>query len=342
MEVSQDRLWAQLADLGRQPAPIEDVGRAVSEVIGRTVGHDGYYLIWFDPVSGIRGMGFGDRILRDRRRLVENETYDNDLNRYTDLAARRCPVGILGGAGGDERRSIRLHEMLHPAGFTSEIRVVLRTPSTIWGAMVLVRAGRPFNEQDTTRLDSLTSPLITLFRRQPVHRTTRPPPEPPPSAVLLLGPDNVVEAADPSAPTWLADLDGDHDPARTEQLPMALYACANAARAGQPAWTRIRTLAGHWLLVSGTILEPSPGGPVAITLTAATPQQIRPVLIAGHGLTPREAQLVDQLLEGVPVKQIARRLGLSPLTVNDHLKAIYRKTDFHGRDELTAHFATYR
>ena len=37
---------------------------------------------------------------------------------------------------------------------------------------------------------------------------------------------------------------------------------------------------------------------------------------------------------GLAAKQIARRLGVSVLTVNDHLRSIYRKADVRGRDEL--------
>ncbi|MGO4463223.1 response regulator transcription factor [Streptomyces sp. M-16] len=56
----------------------------------------------------------------------------------------------------------------------------------------------------------------------------------------------------------------------------------------------------------------------------------------GYGITPRERATLGELRTGAAVKQIARRLDLSPYMVNDHLKALFRKTGADGRDELIA------
>ncbi|NML51602.1 helix-turn-helix transcriptional regulator [Streptomyces sp. R302] len=58
--------------------------------------------------------------------------------------------------------------------------------------------------------------------------------------------------------------------------------------------------------------------------------------VAWYSLTPRERDVVTQLRTGASVKQIARRLGLSAYTVDDHLKAVFWKTGADGRDELGA------
>jgi DNA-binding CsgD family transcriptional regulator len=42
------------------------------------------------------------------------------------------------------------------------------------------------------------------------------------------------------------------------------------------------------------------------------------------------------LAAGLTSRQVARRLGLSPYTVNDHLGAAYRKAGVNSRDELIA------
>ncbi|MFI2735189.1 response regulator transcription factor [Streptomyces sp. NPDC018711] len=67
---------------------------------------------------------------------------------------------------------------------------------------------------------------------------------------------------------------------------------------------------------------------------------ITPSFCAWYGLTPREREIVGELRDGSPAKRIARRLGVSPYTVNDHLKAVFRKTGAESRDELVA--ALYR
>ena len=51
-------------------------------------------------------------------------------------------------------------------------------------------------------------------------------------------------------------------------------------------------------------------------------------------LTPREAQVVALLRQGMPNKRIARALGLSLDTVKWHLKNVYLKLGVHGRDDL--------
>jgi len=55
-------------------------------------------------------------------------------------------------------------------------------------------------------------------------------------------------------------------------------------------------------------------------------------------LSPRQRQVLLQLLSGEGVKQIARELSLSTHTVNDHMKHIYRRFGVSGRSELVAKF----
>lgn len=48
-------------------------------------------------------------------------------------------------------------------------------------------------------------------------------------------------------------------------------------------------------------------------------------------LTPREAEVLVLLAEGMATKEIASHLGLSPETVKDYVQAVYRKLDVHDR-----------
>lgn len=57
---------------------------------------------------------------------------------------------------------------------------------------------------------------------------------------------------------------------------------------------------------------------------------------APSDLSLRVRQVLRCLLEGDGDKQVAARLGLSPLTVNSHTKAIYRHFGVTGRTELLA------
>jgi DNA-binding CsgD family transcriptional regulator len=348
VKATPERVEAELAELRRRALSITDLGQAVSTAVGQVVPHDGYVLIWFDPISRIRSLHTGGNALRDREcLLVENETFHGDLNRFTALAASSCPVGLLGTGAPAERHSTRLHEMIRPAGFTCEARVVLHADAHMWGALVLLGAGRPYDERDAAHLATLARPLTEIVRQQPIRPTGFPQPDPRPPGVILLGPHNSVEAISTQAQAWLSELPGGTD--HGGPVPMVAYAVADAARTAwththghqrASAVTRVRTLAGNWLALHGCLLDPDPHGRVALTLQAATPREMLPAFLAWSRLTRRETEVVTHLLAGTPVKQIARRLGLSILTVNDHLKAIYRKTNVHGRDELTAYLTT--
>jgi DNA-binding CsgD family transcriptional regulator len=52
------------------------------------------------------------------------------------------------------------------------------------------------------------------------------------------------------------------------------------------------------------------------------------------GLTPAEARLALLLLEPVPLREAAQRLGITHETARSHLKALFAKTGTHGQTEL--------
>jgi DNA-binding CsgD family transcriptional regulator len=63
---------------------------------------------------------------------------------------------------------------------------------------------------------------------------------------------------------------------------------------------------------------------------------VAPLLLRAYGLTAREQEVTQLILRGATTAQIAARLGISPHTVNDHLKAIFDKTGARTRGELSA------
>ena len=57
-------------------------------------------------------------------------------------------------------------------------------------------------------------------------------------------------------------------------------------------------------------------------------------------LTHKQRLVLSQLIDGQSVSQTTENLGLSPHTVNDHIKAIYRHFDVQSRAELMRRFMT--
>jgi DNA-binding CsgD family transcriptional regulator len=80
-----------------------------------------------------------------------------------------------------------------------------------------------------------------------------------------------------------------------------------------------------------SLVAPLVGGPLA-RFTEPSPSD----------LPLRARQVLRCLLEGERDKQVAARLGLSPLTVNVHTKAIYRHFGVSGRVELLARWVHRR
>ncbi len=73
-------------------------------------------------------------------------------------------------------------------------------------------------------------------------------------------------------------------------------------------------------------------------LTATVDQQIE-TWAASHSLSSREAQVLGLLVKGLTSQKIAQHLGISPHTVRDHLKSLYRKSGCTSRGELQGLFA---
>ena len=337
MASSTGQVHRQVTALAAADLPVPELGAELSAALGGLVPHEGYCLIGFDPVSGLRAFQTGrDALGAHGARLVRNETVEHDLHRFTDLARRADPVGTLGIPG--EARSPRLHEILRPQGFSSELRLALRGGGTLWGALVLLREYNrpPFSDQETAAAAAIAQPLTRAVKRVSVRPRGQPPPPLPPG-VVIVGPDGAAEDISSQAAAWFSDLHGVGGLTTEDPLPHTVLVAAAAARAAGETrasqLARIRTKSGRWLSLASC---PLGGGRVAVVLQPATTDQLLPAIAAWYDLTPRQLDVLNLLLQGHPVKQIARRLGLSPHTIEDYLKALYRKTGTNSHQELIA------
>jgi DNA-binding CsgD family transcriptional regulator len=77
---------------------------------------------------------------------------------------------------------------------------------------------------------------------------------------------------------------------------------------------------------------------VAVSIRAATGDEIVDLLCRAHALTGRERQMVNLARGGLATTELARALRISPYTVQDHFKAIFAKTGFSSRRELLSYF----
>ena len=66
------------------------------------------------------------------------------------------------------------------------------------------------------------------------------------------------------------------------------------------------------------------------------PQPGVQVLVTGASLSVRDKQVLRLMLEGDSIKEIAGILELTPATVGQYAKRLYRKLGVHSRGELAA------
>jgi DNA-binding CsgD family transcriptional regulator len=304
---------------------------------------DGYLLFGVDPQSSLRTFMYGrDSLDGVAARLAHNETHEHDVNRYADLAVTARPVGVLsrGTADSPASRSPRLQEILRPAGFGSELRVVLRDAKQVWGALVLFResSGRVFSEREAQTAAALSAPLASAVRRHPMRHASVSA-DPLPAGIVLLDPQNRVHSMTAAAGAWLDDLRTDQ--MTQDDITRIVLDAAHSART-QPAENSVhchtRTTSGRWLELRASRLDVAPAD-VAVTLHAANTRCLLPTASARWGLTARETAVLSKLVDGRAAKQIARTLEISPATVNAHLKAMYRKAGVTGRQEMLATLA---
>lgn len=311
--------------------------------VRRVVSFDGYCLLGLDPLSGMRSFLFSRHGLDGvAGRLAYNENVEADVNRYADLARADVPVGVLTTASRPETRSPRLHEILRPAGFASELRLALRSEGRLWGALVLFRddCRRPFTEVEVGLTLEIAAPLRAAIRRYPV-RATAGVPEPLPPGVVLLDSHNMIVSMTGEARAWMDDVRaGGLDEIDADDVLRVVYDVGQAAQAERQDGAKapvchVRTTSGRWLAVYGSRVNAGPAV-VAVTLQPAALRQVLPAAAAWIGLTRRETQVLQLVAQGLPAKLIARRLQLSVFTINDHLQAAYRKAGVSSRDELLA------
>jgi DNA-binding CsgD family transcriptional regulator len=328
---------SELTRLAGPPVEAAEFSHEVNAALKRTLPFDGWCLFGVDPETHLRTAQFSGRGTEQTAEMARNEALMSDVNKYQELAAAAVPAGWLSREHPAARHSFRLNEMLVPLGFHSEIRLVLRDQGRLWGALTLFRESvhRPFGKDDVALLSALAGPLTSAVRAYPVRELGRRGAAPG-AGVVALAPDNRLVAVTAEAQLWLDDLlPGGEDETNAGDVTRVLFEAAHAVRraGGRRAATCVRTVSGHWLRVEGTAASIG-AAEVAVLLHRATARELLETYAIHHGLTARELEILGLLVDGLASKQIARDLAISLLTVNGHLRSLYRKCRVSGREEL--------
>jgi len=276
--------------------------------------------------------------------LAEHEYVLDDVNKWSFLARSGRRAGATSIAThGDLSRSAR-HRSQEAYGIADELRGSFVVDGAYWAAAGFLRdEGEPcFTDEDVRFLASLCEPIAVGFRRALLATalTTEHPRDDGPGVVVFDEHGN-PESISPAAERWIEEMIEVPPPPTPAESKMVqvVAALTRASSAGDDpvevsARSRVQTRSGAWLLLYGTRLSGGGGGRTAVIIQSAAPNEVAPLVALAYGLSDRECQVTRLCLQGNSTKQMAKTLGVSPYTVQDHLKSIFDKTGVRSRGEL--------
>lgn len=309
------------------------------DVIQQVVPHDAWCALTIDPATLLPTGGFHEYGVEPTLmpRLVEIETTNTDALSLPELYRSAARADTLGAAThGHLDRSARYREVLKPSGLHHEMRLLFPADDHVWGCLVLFREdGRPdFSETELDLLVEGTRTVGSAVRRQLVlTEATRAESEAGPGLILL--DDNLVrDFATPAARHWLESIEDGVD--ARHGMPFALTSVASRALAsGQPATSRVRTPTGRWLTLHADVIVEERRR-ISVIVEPSRPIEVAQIVADAYQLTRREREVVHYLATGHSRAEAARALGVSPHTLDDHVKRVYNKLGVRSRSELTS------
>ncbi|MGH9276248.1 MAG: helix-turn-helix transcriptional regulator [Acidimicrobiales bacterium] len=318
---------------------------ALVEDIRQTVSFGAHVWALTDPETEVGTSPFADvpqEAVRELPRLIRCR-YLTLVNRWNTLEGPAA--SLLRATRGSPDASLLYREVLAPFGVSDVATVMFRDRHGCWGWLDLWRftGDDPFSDRDLAVLSAITVPVTEALRRCQARSFDDPTPTPVRSGpvVLFLSPALEVLAQTPETDAYLRTLlppDADQRP-----IPAGAYNVAGqllAVEAGidtQPPLSRVRLVGGVWLTFRAARVDssaPEAERDIAVTIEPTTPAERRLLYARSHALSPREAELLDLLVEGADTKAVADALFLSQHTVQDHLKSIFAKTGAHNRRTL--------
>lgn len=268
-------------------------------------------------------------------RFLSYEVGVPDVVKFRALATARDPVDALFHAtDGRPEASARWRDVIEPLGWGDELRVAIRQAGRTWGVLCLHREADdpPFGDEDVAAIRAVMPQLATAFRRTSLPADTPSPAAMPAPGVVVLNDQMVITSVTGAAAEWLGVLGGGRS-----GLPMSIMSAAvHTTLSGEPQSLVTVTGDGGWLSVHTAAMRGSGSDAVAVVLQAAHPHDALPMLAAAVQLTPRETEVAAAVLRGLSDRAVARSLGVSEHTVQDHLKRVYAKTNVRSRTELIA------
>ena len=250
-------------------------------------------------------------------------TRDGRAYRFSDVISR------------DELRKLELYvEIYARLGVEHQLAACLPSPEPMTIAFVLSRGGRDFTERDRRLIDLGRPHLIQAYRNAELRERTR---------RILDG----LQAGIDDLGHALVVLDaGDRVALATAAAQRVMDAAAGWS--GAPG-SRLPAPVAAWLAAGARvplILDtdrsltvrhvPARGDTPRVLLFERGTTMIDPSVLRGLGLTPRQADVLHQIVLGRSTEEVAAALSIRPRTVHKHLEHVFATLGVTSRTEAVA------
>ena len=351
--VLDDRVFAEVKRLCCTGLDEAVLLREVSERLRRAVPSEASCAHMIDPLSGVITNAVTEEMGGEKEAHIffERVYFEDDVNGYHWLARNPPLVRLISEATeGRLERTLRYRELLGSLGLGYELRTTCTVGKELWGGVDLTRerGRRDFNAREAELLrriaPHLGAGLKAAVLRSQASLESKGDGGP---GVLVLDRQGRVVGYTQAAERWLRELE-ELGPGWQEGdgLPVPVSVVMSAVqKALKPETDRdlnsiprlcVRARSGRWLTFHGAMNEPQSdsGGETMVVIEPAEPRQVAWLHTAAYGLTEREREIVDLVVQGASTKQISATLYISEYTVQDHLSNIFDKVGVRSRRAL--------
>lgn len=309
--------------------------RELLRQVRRLVPSEACFFNSLDPETGLVTHGLGEDAPRELMRQFFGNVYPGgEAERVVDLA--RSGEIVDRGASDEMRRLFAV------MGFGRELRAAFAVRDEPWGLWCAIREpGSPaFDDRERALMRRIARPVGRALRTAALREVARAASEADDGApgVVLVDAHGTMLQRTAMASSHLADLaDAGRGP---DELPSVIWGLIAHQRAMDvPAPTlRAHGQSGRLYVVQAERAEPDASGR-ASTIVLITPlgrREVAPLLAKLYGLSPREREVLTLVARGLSTKEIAKRLGISGYTVQEHLSHASDKVGVRGRRALLA------
>lgn len=322
---------------------LDEASAALASAVPNENHLTGPYWYTLDPESRLITSDYGGEGCElETSEVMRWEYLDDDFNKYWEVLGHPSGVQTLHEVtGGKPERSRIYRDYMAGEGLAQEMLVALRTTTGVfWGTVRLNRlVGQPeFDADDVAFMAAVAPDLAEGIRRGLAVGEATDPDHPDAPGLIILGSDGEILSLSVAATRWIERLPDRSArgslPGSVASVASAAFACARAEEPGADPRVVVRSLDGCWISVQATVVGAGGTPQVAVIIEPAHPDRITPVLMAIHELTPRERDVTRLVLQGSSTIQVANLLGISPHTVQQHLKSIFEKVGVRSRREL--------